>query len=60
MSEIDKYGCDRCFETRELFPCEKCDALVCYECWAKHAREEHLYPINQWRKDQTVSAGSRQ
>jgi hypothetical protein len=49
MSE-DKYGCDDCYETGELYCCEFCDAVLCRECVGDaHNRREHIYPIYRWR-----------
>jgi hypothetical protein len=45
----DKYGCDECFKVAELYCCERCDALLCSECFDAHDKREHLYPINRWR-----------
>ena len=29
MGDLDRFGCDECFEIRELYCCERCDALIC-------------------------------
>lgn len=50
MPDIDKYGCDECWEKKDLGCCERCDALVCADCYDAHMKREHTYPINFWKR----------
>lgn len=48
--DADKYGCDECYKVTELSSCERCEVLLCNDCFNAHDKREHLYPINRWRR----------